>query len=66
MSTYYVIEVPNGSHTNPGWIRCVTDVEYRAETREEAEAEARFSLGDSLGDDDNGNEWRVVAVEVSK
>lgn len=55
----FAIEIVTGSidHGNAAWIRCVTDSEeYRAESRQEAEAEARFSL-------DSDVEWRVVEVQ---
>ena len=55
----FAIEIVTGSimHGNAAWVRCEEDgTEYRADTREDAECEARFSL-------DEGTEWRVVEVQ---
>lgn len=55
----FAIEIVTGSiaHGNAAWVRCEEDgEEFRAWSRAEAEAMARFSL-------DEGTEWRVVEVQ---
>jgi hypothetical protein len=52
----YAIEIAQ----NGAWRRCVTDgKEYRAESRLEAAAEARFSLDDDA-------QWRIVEVPAEQ
>lgn len=59
----FMIEVPNGNWENQGWIPCVSDenVALTFDTREEAQGEARFSLGG-----EEGHDWQVVEVKEPK